>query len=354
MRLPAGKLDDVMNGCARKRYAVLGCLSFEDRCLGVPLRLAHSGYSREMVTLLKIEDPKGAFPDYSAETNRRMQINAGHLKTKNVGFEHQDCKLLGGEDEILDALMEWERKQESIEDVVLDISSLPKRYFCLMLKRLSGNARVRNLVVTYTEVGEPGYTQQPLCDDPMSVDYLPGFGAPLPPIGERLVVSVGFEALNMSSLVKVYRDTTREVKFLLSSPPGQEPSRRQWNTIRGMARIGAVRNPPVADTEVIGLWDTETVYLRLERWADELAARLQSQPQPQAQVPTSGDARRGILALAPFGPKPHSLAMALFAMKHRCGLYYTQPRSYNPDYSKGVGMSWAYVVKWAGVMCFDR
>jgi hypothetical protein len=84
--------------------------------------------------------------------------------------------------------------------------------------------------------------------------------------------------------------------------------------------------------EVISAWDTEQVYRTLELWEQD----------------TEG------LALAPFGPKPHSLGMALFAIRHDSGLYYTQPKSYNPNYSKGQGDSWAYVVKWDGVPCFDR
>ncbi|MNE96388.1 hypothetical protein D3C80_1945870 [compost metagenome] len=45
--------------------------------------------------------------------------------------------------------------------------------------------------------------------------------------------------------------------------------------------------------------------------------------------------------LAPFGPKPISLAMALYASRvytgqEHCSVNYTQPTVYNPDYSSGV------------------
>ncbi len=84
--------------------------------------------------------------------------------------------------------------------------------------------------------------------------------------------------------------------------------------------------------EVIAVWDTEQVYKTLERW----------------------DQNADGVTLAPFGPKPHSLGMALFAIKHDCGLYNTQPKSYNPDYSRGRGEVWAYVVKWDGIPCYER
>jgi hypothetical protein len=43
------------------------------------------------------------------------------------------------------------------------------------------------------------------------------------------------------------------------------------------------------------------------------------------------------LSFAPFGPKPLSAAMCLFAFQRDCAVYYPQPRIYNPDYSVGVG-----------------
>ncbi len=41
-------------------------------------------------------------------------------------------------------------------------------------------------------------------------------------------------------------------------------------------------------------------------------------------------------AFAPFGPKPTSAAMCLYASHHGCAVYYPQPRVYHPDYSQGV------------------
>ena len=47
------------------------------------------------------------------------------------------------------------------------------------------------------------------------------------------------------------------------------------------------------------------------------------------------------VTLAPYGPKPISLAMALYASRYDTGtnataVYYTQPTAYNPDYSSGL------------------
>ena len=60
------------------------------------------------------------------------------------------------------------------------------------------------------------------------------------------------------------------------------------------------------------------------------------------------------LAFAPFGPKPISAAMCLYASQRKSSVYYPQPRIYHPDYSQGVGevdgkpAVFAYWIKHAG------
>jgi hypothetical protein len=46
--------------------------------------------------------------------------------------------------------------------------------------------------------------------------------------------------------------------------------------------------------------------------------------------------------------------MTLFAIENDVGIYYSQPRAYNPYYSRGWSDVWAYVVKWGGTPCFER
>ncbi len=92
---------------------------------------------------------------------------------------------------------------------------------------------------------------------------------------------------------------------------------------------GNLRKDSVA---VIAAWDAEQVYHKLLSWA--------------------GNGER--LSLAPFGPKPHTLGMAMFAIKFDASVWYTQPKVYHPEYSRGIGDSWWYAVKWQGIRCFDR
>jgi len=53
--------------------------------------------------------------------------------------------------------------------------------------------------------------------------------------------------------------------------------------------------------------------------------------------------------LAPYGPKPISLAIALFAIETGAPVYYTQPNYYSPDYSTGIKETYAYWIKKDGI-----
>jgi hypothetical protein len=165
----------------------------------------------------------------------------------------------------------------------------------------------------------------------MTCEALPGYAPPLSRQGGALVVAVGFEPLNIRSLLEVYQEEKQEIKAIMSFPPGGGSMGREWLTLRETA-IGNVGEPQRRNIEVISAWDAEIVYKTLLKWNKEL----------------------GSLSLAPYGPKPHTLAMALFAIAKDAGMYYTQPKSYNPDYSFGQGPAWAYVAKWEGIACFER
>lgn len=56
---------------------------------------------------------------------------------------------------------------------------------------------------------------------------------------------------------------------------------------------------------------------------------------------------------APYGPKPLSIAMALFSSLTNSPVYYTQPKKYNPEYSKGKGTVNAYVLKQNGKSLYE-
>jgi hypothetical protein len=279
------------------------------------------------MVLAEIVDPPDAFPDYSGPAAAKIGNNRQRLHESNITFSSYRYNLLASEDELIELLAKA-TADVTAATVVLDITSLPKRYFCFLLKRLLLRTEFRNVVVTITSAGPAGYTTGRLAEDPMTCDHLPGF-APRPPEDAMLVISVGFEQLNLRSLVEIYNDKRIGSKLLVPFPPNGEAIRRTWSTIR---QIASDAQEIRGSIEVIASWDAEQVYRTLNSWNTEI----------------------GTLTLAPFGAKAHSLGMTLFSIKHDAGLFYTQPKSYHPDYCQGIGESWGYIAKWDGVACYDR
>ena len=329
MRMPWGDLDSIAGSFLTGReFGLVGCLSFEERCRRVPERLHSAGHGR--IHLVNVQDPEDAFPDRSSLLRERTLENEKRLVRAGVGFQRHDAALLSSEDSLLDLEQACSEAAAS-RNLVLDVTSMPKRFFCFLLRRFMASVHVDSLVATYTTPGPMGYSTGHLAEDPMSCEHLPGFPCPLPPEGRTLVVSVGYESLSLRSLIGIHKYQRSITKLIIPFPPDGLSSRRAWGTLLRLADTKA-DEVNYKNIEVVPAWDAEQVFEVLQRW------------EPDA----------GGLTLAPFGPKPHSIAMALFAMSTRAGMLYTQPKSYNPDYCRGIGRTWAYVLKWQGIPCHAR
>jgi hypothetical protein len=214
------------------------------------------------------------------------------------------------------------------DTVILDVTCLPKRYFFFFIKLLLRNADIKNVLIAYTQPGIGGYASPHLSENPDEVRALPGFA----PTGEptTLVVSVGFESLGLPQFLSEYRDKQRRIVLLMPFPPGQPYAQRTWQTLQkfGVSDIGN-------NTRRIAAIDAFDAVRQLQ--AIEEAER--------ARAIEPGLVR---LALAPYGPKPISVGMALYAIMSDAPVFYTQPKQYHPDYSSGTGESWGYVIKYNG------
>ncbi len=330
IRLPWGRLDKLattfLNG---KSFVILGCLSSEDRCRAVPSLLSRRTDSKnEGALLLQVVDPPDKCPDYTQQNRAKTALNEEALKKQNITFDKKETNLLSDETELQKLITDFCENYDA-ETVILDISTFPKRYYSLFLKRLITNHQTKNIIVSYSQPAFGGYPSSDvhLAEDIQQPSYLPGFVPKLEEEEYTLVISLGFEKFNMDSLLEKYSDNNR-VKFLLNFPPNGEYFRRQWKILRElMGSWDAMRH-----LEVVPALDVEQLYLTLDKLSKD----------------SNG------LMFAPFGPKTHSLGMVLFAIRHDCGLIYSQPQSYSPEYSRGIGDSWGYVVRWDGIPCYQR
>jgi hypothetical protein len=329
MRIPSGPFVMIAGETVSRfgPYVLLGALGPEKRCLAVPTKISGNKKLRnnwQSGMFVEIGDPHDAFPDHSKEaSDARIKIRNA-LTELDMPFDTPSIPLLATEDELLDVL---DRGLTNLpKTVILDISGLPKRFFGLWLKRLLLSNQVEQLLITYTSPGS--YPEEHLSEDPLPCDHLPAFAGSLPPTGSTLVVSLGFEPLGLRSLADLYKDQSKTTKVITAFPCSIDFVARQWRalieTLEGDSRALSIQN-----IEPIAPWDVERVITTLRRWKDDAEG----------------------LVLAPFGPKPHTLGMLLFAIRDSVAVYYTQPKSYHPNYSVGAGETTTYVVKWEGVPC---
>lgn len=293
---------------------LLGALGAEHRCLGVPL--VARGAKR--VVSLAIHDPPSRFAEACSEKfERHFKHLAGRFRDR---LQRLDVSLLAAEDEIASSLEEC--LENGPTTLWLDISCLPKRFFFLIVKLALGDRRASTIIVTYTQPRLGGYTDSHLAGDLSGVSALPGF---IPFLSEqkRLAIAIGFETLGLPQLLGEYgHDKAAELVLLVPFPPGQPYSRRVWQCVQDVhyPGDGNVRRIPALDAFA-------TV---------------------RALVADGQDSGVGNTALAPYGPKPVSLGMCLYAIHTEAPVFYTQPLTYHPDYSRGIGPSWGYCLRVAG------
>jgi hypothetical protein len=120
-----------------------------------------------------------------------------------------------------------------------------------------------------------------------------------------------------------------EFKLLFPFPPGPPNFQRNWKFVAQLEQTLPLRSEPIR-VEAYNVSDTFDHIVEL----------------------TSRGTRPAVFA--PYGPKPMSLAMCLFAILSGSPVYYTQPQTYHPEYSIGVKevggfpLSYAYCIRLNG------
>jgi hypothetical protein len=219
--------------------------------------------------------------------------------------------------------------------LILDISALPKRFFFPVLKWLTKSPIVRDLVVTYSTPER--YHSGELAFEPGEWAHIPTFQSlDVPPLkkAEKVIVGVGFIPFGLPGLLKD-NHADADVVLIFPFPPGAPHVQRNWQfvtEIDSVSQLGDDRN-----IRRIHINDMPACYCEIDATSNNGSSRT---------------------VFAPYGPKPHSLAMCLFSIAHECDVFYTQPRFYHPEYSSGIALEngrpkgTAYLVKLDGAMLY--
>jgi hypothetical protein len=176
-----------------------------------------------------------------------------------------------------------------------------------MLRTFVTSGNVLNLLVTYTS--PESYADDALYEDIEPWRVLPGFGgARSKP--ELWIVSIGFM---VESLRDYVGDNPEEkMKILIPFPAPLAVLRRTWQSVSKLEQGHAEGR---FDKHRVETLDMSAAFDRIRSLAGN----------PPKTV-----------AFAPFGPKPTSAAMCLYALQKNSSVHYPQPTVYNPEYTRGI------------------
>ena len=311
---PWGELNWLLSKTAIRNWSVVGCISFEDRIHGLRTNIS-ADHTIERSIYFDIKPPGNSS---NTAQNSRLIVNRNRMLATGVRQNQLiPLSLLCSVDEFLAPLKTF--IEEANGNVILDISCFPKRFFFPIVKLLVKSRHVNNLFVVYTKAA--GYTKEDLSGNPEEWSHIPGgfMSSKFPePKADIAIIGVGYMPLGLPKLLTGnYQDA--RVKLLFPHPPGPPSYQRNWDFVRR-----------IKDSyPALQLNDMNRVH-----------ALDVSDAFDQLMVLTNNGRLNSILA--PYGPKPISIAMALFSINQGVPVYYTQPNFYSPDYSFGMKETLAY------------
>ena len=310
---PWGIFDQMMVSQRDAEWSLIACCSHEDRCRAIFECMSDLNMSgRQLV--FEIKDPPS-----TATTIIERKTAKNRTFISGLGFYNQVFSVHG----LMEPFSKYEKAMRDFleevggRDLIVDITSLPKKiYFFLMKLLFREFDRPRNVLFTYAEPKH--YSDKPLAENPDPWEALPGFRlTPRDEVNRKVVVGIGYEPLGLPALVDSGRLDRTLINFMLPFPAQSDRVSRNWRFIRGIF--------PNTDPGRLSIIRVDGINV----------------PEVFQSLSGIGEYGEQGLILAPFGPKPTSLAMAIYAAKHsntpnQTGVYYTQPTYYNPEYSSDV------------------
>lgn len=309
---PSGKLKWLLSRDRSRDWCITCCSSFEERCLSIHEFYKRKVFSPISVSVISLENPP---TDLWTKGKRNREVNLRNIRNmaSNISSTYYQSRLVDRYEpkrifsEVID------NNKKLTDSFLVDITTMPKRYFLEGIKILLNSRSVKNLLVTYASA--ESYPEKDLVRDPQPPNAIQGFARIEDFKNDRLrrVVSLGFNAFNVEELIST--NNISGIDFIFPFPPGSTSFRRNWKLLssfihesplngRGMHRIHRVH----------GL-DLFHLNQRLCSWST-----------------------RESLDMIPLGSKPHALAMGLAYIKDsgHSQVLYPQPNGYNPDYSIGI------------------
>lgn len=293
----------VLSHCPTLRWSLLGSLSVEERCLATWSSVRQTVNLRATY-LAEVVDPPSRF---QAETDSRLNARrAAFIYEGGTEGDIRKHSLFARTGEIIQLV--GDVVANSSGNIILDMTCLPKRYFFPACRLLLLDASVRTLIVTYATPIR--YSHAALAEDFQEWRALPLFtGNTEKP--EILIVNVGHHAMGLPDQIE-HGSPRMDVKLLFPFPNAPESYQLTRQFLRSVEHN--LRGAGTQIKHVNGM-DVSDSFEHI--------------------CSLSGHGARRVL-FAPYGPKPTSLAMCIYATLKDSPVFYTQPRVYNPEYTYGI------------------
>ncbi len=301
---PWGPVDWALSLSSQKPWRFVGAIGTEERSLTSWEHMKGLGVvaSEHFAEIQDIDSDK-----YRDRT--RVALEARRARFTHSGGSQAQVERMELMAELFLVNAFARRAEAAATSIVLDITSFPKRFFFPILRMLAGNPGVQNLLVTYTSPASYAPDDEPLYEDIEPWRVLPGFGGTATS-GAQWVVSVGFLVESLRMYIGSAQD--EKMKLLIPFPAPLAALRRTWESVANLERDQKDGRFEKFRVETL---DMSAAFDRIRQLAGN----------PEKP-----------LAFAPFGPKPTSAAMCLYAMQRGSSVHYPQPTVYHPEYSRGI------------------
>jgi hypothetical protein len=309
---PWGHIDWLTGRLGTERWSLLACAGTEERSTAFACYLGRARVDHARIVMIRDPEPLDAGAVNALLAQRKTELRDAAFGEDEV----RDVGLLEDLDEIRSHLATL--TDSGARRLIIDLTSLPKRWFFPLLQAALRDERLDDVIATYTSAG---HYAEVLSENIGPLRPLPGFFADDGRTDhDSMIVGIGFEPSPLLPLLHAHRP--RKIRLIFPFPPGAPGHRRNWMFVRQIEALTKSEDIDPPDRVHIHMYDCPQVF-------DALAEMTQNGEETSA--------------LAPYGPKTVSLAMCLFSLaaaasgRTRVPVFYAQPMRYALNYSTGVG-----------------
>ena len=144
---PWGEIDWLLPRINLDKWSLLGSLSFEQRCICTSKYLVDNGVL-DNIRLIKVVDPPS---EHTESIQQKLDKNEAEFDgfIEDVSNSVSSSPLLAKNIDIVNLAQNFFTEENG--NLIIDVSSLPKRYFFPFIKLALSNADIKNLIITYSK-----------------------------------------------------------------------------------------------------------------------------------------------------------------------------------------------------------